>query len=128
MADSVRGGADALPAQPDFWRLTPEGIAVAVRVQPKSRRPGLRGLAQAADGTRLRIGVSEAPEDGRANRAACAALARALDLPASRMSVVSGASRREKTILVADPQPEEIRRLAGLLPSGVLVPGRPGVP
>ena len=62
----------------DFWRPLPDGVAVAVKVQPKSRRPGLHGAAPAADGERLRIGVTEAAEGGRANRAACAALAAAL--------------------------------------------------
>ena len=28
-----------------FWRSLPDGVAVAVKVQPKSRRPGLQGAA-----------------------------------------------------------------------------------
>ena len=77
---------------------------VLAKVQPKSRRPGLQGTAPAVDGVRLRIGVSEAAEDGRANRAACAALARALDVPASAVEVVVGMTNREKTLRVhGDP-------------------------
>ena len=83
-----------------FWRVTGDGVAVAVKVQPKSRRPGVQGRVPAVDGERLRIGVSEAAEDGRANRAACATLARALGLPAGRVSVAAGAASREKTLLV----------------------------
>ncbi len=87
-----------------FWRVVPQGVAVAVKVQPKSRRPGVQGRAPGVDGERLRIGVSEAAEDGRANRAACATLARALGLPAGRVSVAAGAASREKTLLVdGDP-------------------------
>ena len=87
-----------------FWHLTDDGARVAVKVQPKSRRPGLQGTAPAADGIRLRIGVSEAPEDGRASRAACAVLAKALGQPASAVQVLTGASSREKTLHVAgDP-------------------------
>jgi uncharacterized protein YggU (UPF0235/DUF167 family) len=87
-----------------FWRLAPDGLAVAVKVQPKSRRPGVGGTLPSADGPRLRIGVTEAGEDGRANRAACAALARALGLPASAVALAVGAASREKTLRVSgDP-------------------------
>lgn len=87
-----------------FWRPAQDGVSVAVKVQPKSRRPGVQGRAPSAAGERLRIGVTEAPEDGRANRAACATLAAAVGVPASAVAVVAGLSSREKTLLVAgDP-------------------------
>ena len=87
-----------------FWRPLADGVVVAVKVQPKSRRPGLRGMAQSADGDRLRIGVSEAAEGGRANRAACGALAEALGLAPSAVHVVLGVTSREKTLHVTgDP-------------------------
>ena len=79
-------------------------MSVAVKVQPKSRRPGVQGRAPAIDGERLRIGVTEAAEAGRANRAACATLAHALGLPARAVAVTSGATSHEKTLRVAgDP-------------------------
>jgi len=85
-----------------FWRVLPDGVSVAVKVQPKSRRPGLHG--QSTDGERLRIGVSEPAEAGRATRAACAALAKALGVPVSAISLVAGAGSREKTLRVSgDP-------------------------
>jgi uncharacterized protein YggU (UPF0235/DUF167 family) len=84
----------------EFWRITPEGVAVAVKVQPKSRRPGVQGRAPAVDGERLRIGVTEAAEGGRANKAACATLARALGVAVGQVSVAAGASSREKTLMV----------------------------
>ena len=62
-----------------FWRELPDGVAVAVKVQPKSRRPGVQGSAPSAGGERLRIGVSEPAENGRANRAACTVLAAMAD-------------------------------------------------
>jgi len=87
-----------------FWRPLSAGVAVAVKVQPKSRRPGLHGVAPAADGERLRIDVTEAAEGGRANRAACAALADALGLAPSAVHCALGATSREKTLHVAgDP-------------------------
>lgn len=87
-----------------FWRPAAGGVLVAVKVQPKSRRPGVQGRAPAPEGERLRIGVTEAAEDGRANRAACATLAEALRLPASAVAVAAGATSREKTLRVeGDP-------------------------
>ena len=76
-------------------------MSVAVKVQPKSRRPGVQGRAPSVEGERLRIGVSEAAEDGRANRAACAVLARALDVPASAIAVTLGQTNRDKTLHIA---------------------------
>jgi uncharacterized protein YggU (UPF0235/DUF167 family) len=89
-------------------------VAVAVKVQPKSRRPGLQGRAPAVEGERLRIGVTDAAEDGRANRAACATLARALDVPAGAVSVSAGATSREKTLRVLGDPTVLAARLAAL--------------
>jgi uncharacterized protein len=84
-----------------FWRALPDGVSVTVKVQPKSRRPGIQGRAISSRGPCLRIGVNEAAEDGRANRAACAVLARALDVPASDVAVTVGQTSRDKTLHVA---------------------------
>jgi uncharacterized protein YggU (UPF0235/DUF167 family) len=87
-----------------FWRAEAGALLVRVKVQPKSRRPGLEGLRSGADGPRLRVAVAEAPEDGRANRAVCAALAAALGVPASLIAVSQGATAREKTLRISgDP-------------------------
>jgi uncharacterized protein YggU (UPF0235/DUF167 family) len=87
-----------------FWRAEAGALLVRVKVQPKSRRPGLEGLRPSANGPRLRVAVAEAPEDGRANQAVCAALAAALGIPASLIEVSQGVSAREKTLRVsADP-------------------------
>lgn len=84
-----------------FWRAEATGVAVRVKVQPKARRPGLGAVKPAADGPRLALAVTEAPEDGRANRAACATLAAALGVAASAVEVAQGATSREKTLRVA---------------------------
>ena len=84
-----------------FWRALRDGVSVSVKVQPKSRRPGIQGRVVSARGPCLRIGVTEAPEDGRANRAACAALAEALHVPLSVVAVTLGQSSRDKTLHVA---------------------------
>ena len=104
-----------------FWRPANAGVRVAVKVQPKSRRPGLHGTAPVAGSvgergmaSRLCIAVAEPAVDGRANRAACAALAQALDVAPGAVSLVTGASSREKTLHVASDPEILAARLAGL--------------
>jgi len=98
----------------EFWRVGADGVSVSVKVQPKSRRPGLQGRAPAADGERLRVGVTEAAEAGRANRAVCSLLADALAVPAGAVSVVAGAGSREKVLRVAGDPAVLVARLAAL--------------
>ncbi|MCC7426437.1 MAG: DUF167 domain-containing protein [Alphaproteobacteria bacterium] len=103
--------AAALP-----WRVVAGGVRVMVRVQPRARRAGMQGLVpDAAGGVRLRIAVTEAPEDGRANRAVAALLARALDVAPSAASVVAGASAREKIVMVAGDAALLAARLSALV-------------
>jgi uncharacterized protein len=93
-----------------FWRLLENGVSVSVKVQPRSRRPGLQG----ADGARLCIGVAEPPEDGRANRAVCKTLAELLEVTPSAVSVTKGARSRDKTLCVMGDPAAIIARLAAL--------------
>lgn len=97
-----------------FWRPAEGGVRVAVKVQPKSRRPGVLGRAPDTDGERLRIGVTEPAEDGRANRAVCATLATLLGVPASAVSVTLGAASRQKTLAVTGDPATLAARLATL--------------
>jgi uncharacterized protein YggU (UPF0235/DUF167 family) len=85
-----------------------------VKVQPKSRQIGILGTAPSVDGPRLRIGVSDPPEDGRANRAVCTLLARVLDVPAAAVAVAAGAGSREKRLTVAGDPAALARRLESL--------------
>jgi hypothetical protein len=87
-----------------FWRPDANGIVVAVRAQPRARREGVQDVVNDATGSpRLRIAVTAPPEDGRATKAVCTVLASALGVPASRVTVLSGAAAREKLLHVAGP-------------------------
>jgi uncharacterized protein YggU (UPF0235/DUF167 family) len=82
-----------------------------VKAEPRSRRPGLGGAAP--DGA-LRVAVTDAPEDGRANRAVAATLAKALGVAPSAVTLAQGAGSRHKTFRIAgDPDrlSETLRRL-----------------
>lgn len=102
------------PALP--WRAVEGGLELRVKAQPRARRPGLQGLVAGADGPRIKVAVNEAPEDGRANRAICALLAEALALPASRVSVLHGATGREKTVLAGGDAVALAGRMETLFP------------
>jgi hypothetical protein len=61
----------------------------------------------------LQIAVTEAAEDGKANRAVCAMLAHALHRPQSAVQIVSGGAHREKLLRITGDAPA----LVGLLRS-----------
>jgi uncharacterized protein len=97
-----------------FWRATADGVTLMMKVQPKSRRPGLQGVAPGVDGERLRLGVTEAAEGGRANDAVRALIADILHLPRSAVTIIAGATSRKKTVRVLGDPAALADRLAAL--------------
>jgi len=97
-----------------FWHVVGDAVAVAVKIQPRARHPGLHGSVPDVVGERLAIGVREPAEDGRANRAACAALAAAVGVPPSRVEVAAGAASRRKTLRISGDATAIATRLATL--------------
>jgi uncharacterized protein YggU (UPF0235/DUF167 family) len=97
-----------------YWHPLDDGVSVTVKVLPKSRRPGVQGQALYARGPGLRIGVSEPPEDGLANKAVCAVLAKDLRVPASTVAVMLGQTSRDKTLHIAGDTSVLAARLATL--------------
>jgi hypothetical protein len=88
----------------------PEAALLHVRVQPRASRAGIAGW----QGTALRVRVTAAPVDGRANRAVGALLAVALGVPPSSVALVRGAGGRDKLFRIAGLTAEELRtRLEG---------------
>lgn len=69
-------------------------MILAVKVQPKSSRPGVEKLSE----REFRVRVRSAPERGRANREMIELLAGFLGVPASRLSLVRGASSSLKWV------------------------------
>jgi uncharacterized protein (TIGR00251 family) len=84
------------------WRATPDGVIVACRLTPKGGRDSVDGVRRLSDGTGvLAARVREPPEDGRANDALCALLAKTLKTPASRVRLTAGAKSRLKQVTVS---------------------------
>jgi len=97
-----------------FWRVVGDAVTVAVKVHPRARHPRLHGPVPDAAGERLAIGVREPAEDGRANRAVCAALAAAVGVPPSQVDVTAGAAARRKTLRISGDAVAIATRLAAL--------------
>lgn len=83
------------------WSHHAEGLVVALRVTPRGDRNAVQGIATDAAGrAHIRVKVTAPPEDGKANLAVQKLLAKKWGLARSRIDVISGASAREKRILV----------------------------
>ncbi|WP_435015544.1 DUF167 domain-containing protein [Tundrisphaera sp. TA3] len=89
-----------------------EGTIVPVRAQPNARKSAVLGERAGA----LRVGVTVAPERGKANEAIADVLAQALGCRASQVVLVAGATARDKRFLVVGLDPEALRlRIAPLI-------------
>jgi len=87
---------------------------LAIRVTPKSAKPGIGGWRAGADGREeLEVRVAEAPMGGAANEALVKLLAKALKVSRAQVSIISGQSSRHKRVEVPfDVQ--ECRRRIGI--------------
>ncbi|HUO55223.1 MAG TPA: DUF167 family protein [Rhodoblastus sp.] len=101
-----------------FWTRRADGIALHVRLTPKSSRDALDGAETRADGAVvLKARVRAVPEDGKANAALVALVARELKLPASRVQLAAGATSRQKTLVLEGDPDALAERLTALFPA-----------
>ena len=88
-----------------FYRTAGDGLRLRLKVKPQARRPGIEGIVPDVEGEALAVSVTAPPEDGKANAALIALLARTWKMPAASFAVVQGATARRKLVSVAgDPQ------------------------
>jgi uncharacterized protein YggU (UPF0235/DUF167 family) len=89
--------------------LATDGLSFFVRLTPKGGRDAVEGWAAASDGSEhLKARVRSVPEDGKANAALLALLAKTLALPKSSLRLASGATSRLKRIEIAGQNPAAI--------------------
>jgi uncharacterized protein (TIGR00251 family) len=77
-----------------------------VKAQPNARKDGILGEHAGM----LKIGVTVAPEKGKANAAILEVLAEALGCRGSAVVMLSGETSREKRFLVVDLDPATLRQ------------------
>mgnify|MGYP000427444852 CR=1 FL=1 len=63
---------------------------------------GVVDIAEADGGAALKVAVTAAPEGGKANAAVIKLLAKALGVPKSRLTLIQGATSRDKVFRI-DP-------------------------
>lgn len=83
------------------WSVTPDGLAITIRLTPRGGRDSLDGIETLADGRQvLKARVRAAPSEGEANAALIALLAKELQTSRSQMTLTAGAGARLKRIVV----------------------------
>ncbi|MEM7399483.1 MAG: DUF167 family protein [Pseudomonadota bacterium] len=82
-------------------RQTDTGIAIPVRLSPKSARDAVEGVEDSGGDPVLKARVRAAPESGNANRALEALIAHWLDVPQTSVAVIRGSKARIKVVAIA---------------------------
>jgi len=96
----------------DFLAAAANGVGVRLVVTPKASRNGVEGVRREADGGAvLRVQVTAAPEDGKANAAVVKLLAKAWHLPKGAFSVRVGAAARRKVLFIEGDADDLARRI-----------------
>ncbi|RFB79305.1 DUF167 family protein [Methylovirgula sp. 4M-Z18] len=87
------------------WSQRDDAVLLSVRLTPKAARDEIEDIVTLADGTVvLKVRVRAIPEAGKANAALIRLMAKALQIPESRIDLRSGATGRVKILeLKGDP-------------------------
>lgn len=97
-------------APPASWVIaTADGAMLTLKIVPRASRDEVAGR----HGEALRIRLRAPPVDQQANRALADFLGRALDVPRSRIEILSGGASRHKRVLVRGVTAAAVLRLAG---------------
>ncbi len=87
-----------------------DGVVFKVRVQPRSSKNQVAGLF----GDALKVRLTAPPVEGEANEACCAFLAKLLEVPRSRVEIVSGHTGRNKLVGVEGITLEKVLKTLAL--------------
>jgi uncharacterized protein len=76
---------------------SPEGVTLSVRIHPRAQKNAITGIPGGA----LKVSLTAAPIDGKANDACIEFFAKPLKVPRSSVTIASGQTRRGKLIRVS---------------------------
>jgi uncharacterized protein (TIGR00251 family) len=90
-----------------WYHWNDNDLVLAIHLQPGSAHDTLAGV----HGERLKIKITAAPVDGRANDHLIRFLSRLFDVPRGQIELLSGHGARSKRVRIHRPRrlPEEIR-------------------
>lgn len=83
------------------------GAAITVRVTPRSSRNEISEILE--DGT-VKVRLTAAPVEGKANESLVEFLAKVLDVSKSAVEIVAGMTGREKLVTILGLTPEEVQK------------------
>jgi uncharacterized protein (TIGR00251 family) len=89
---------------PSFLRVQPDGVLLAVKLQP---RASTNEICE-PQGDELRIRVTAPPVDAAANQALVRLLAERLDCPPRRVELLRGQTSRHKLVKIYGMTPEAV--------------------
>lgn len=90
-------------------------MLVSLRVTPNAAADRIEGTETRDDGnTVLRIRVTAVPDKGKANAAVIALLAKAIGVPKSAITLVSGETARLKTVRISGAADSSVDALSRL--------------
>lgn len=81
-----------------------QAILIRVKAVPGASRDSIAGLL----GDRLKVRISAPPEDGKANKAICKLLAKALGIKAASIEIHAGHTNPEKTVRIVGCSIEQL--------------------
>ena len=84
---------------------TPDGAVLSLRIVPRAAKNAIQG----EHGDALKVRLCAPPVDGAANAALIEFLADAFDLPRARVQLLSGATSRNKRVLLAGLPAAQVR-------------------
>lgn len=102
-------------SEQSIWRPVASGIAIRVRLTPRSQRDAVDGLEETPEGPALKARVRAVPESGAANEALERLVADWLGVPKSTVEVTAGGKSRLKTVTVAGSSDSLASRLTAKL-------------
>jgi hypothetical protein len=97
------------------YRASGSGVVLAVKVTPKASRDEVLGIEIHAERPVLRVRVSAAPDKGRANKAVVKLIGKWLGIPASSITLASGANARLKSLFLEGDTDDRLKRLGDAL-------------
>lgn len=83
----------------NFFSWQDDDLYLKVRVQPKSSQTRVVGVM----GDTVKISVTAAPVDGKANACLSKYLAKQFHVPVSRVALVKGRNGRSKKLIITSP-------------------------
>ncbi len=81
-----------------------DGFSFSAKVRPGARKNEISGIHDEC----LKIKVTAAPEKGKANKAIIALLAKEMNIPKSRISILNGETSSLKKIFIKEVDPEKL--------------------